>query len=453
MPIVLGVVAAARRRDRRAHDRSRARRLPHPGRHPPAGRAGAGAAAGGPRRRRRAPEDRAASSGGHDDVRARSPDLVDADRAAPTCSSSRGTTSCSSRRRRTYLGVMAATARAAVRRSRRGRRGRARAGLRRGGGGHGRRRAARRPRLRRPAGGADACYAAASGATLVVVDARAQPARRRSAPATSSPTAPREGGQRGARPGPARPARHGRTGCMPRPGALAPAASRPAGRVAPARPASSWPCWQLVIALALLALARARRLGRLVVEPLPVVVRAAESVEGRARLYRSGNARGRAADALRAGPRDRLAPRAGAAAGRDARRPARGGGRRTPARAAPRSRSALLYGPPPGRRRGARAARGRPRQPGTRGARPSDPDPHRRHSHGVPRAAGPRRAPREALVSLRAEVAKAVIGQDAAVTGLVIALLCRGPRAARGRAGRREDAARALAGRGAATST
>jgi MoxR-like ATPase len=34
--------------------------------------------------------------------------------------------------------------------------------------------------------------------------------------------------------------------------------------------------------------------------------------------------------------------------------------------------------------------------------------------------------PREALVALRAEVAKAVVGQDAAVTGLVVALLCRG---------------------------
>jgi MoxR-like ATPase len=34
--------------------------------------------------------------------------------------------------------------------------------------------------------------------------------------------------------------------------------------------------------------------------------------------------------------------------------------------------------------------------------------------------------PRQALVELRAEVAKAVVGQDAAVTGLVIALLCRG---------------------------
>jgi MoxR-like ATPase len=34
--------------------------------------------------------------------------------------------------------------------------------------------------------------------------------------------------------------------------------------------------------------------------------------------------------------------------------------------------------------------------------------------------------PRAALVALRAEVGKAVVGQDAAVTGLVIALLCRG---------------------------
>jgi MoxR-like ATPase len=34
--------------------------------------------------------------------------------------------------------------------------------------------------------------------------------------------------------------------------------------------------------------------------------------------------------------------------------------------------------------------------------------------------------PRSALIALRAEVAKAVVGQDAAVTGLVIALLCRG---------------------------
>jgi MoxR-like ATPase len=42
-----------------------------------------------------------------------------------------------------------------------------------------------------------------------------------------------------------------------------------------------------------------------------------------------------------------------------------------------------------------------------------------------PPAAQPDTA-RDALLSLRTEVAKAVVGQDAAVTGLVIALLCRG---------------------------
>ena len=34
--------------------------------------------------------------------------------------------------------------------------------------------------------------------------------------------------------------------------------------------------------------------------------------------------------------------------------------------------------------------------------------------------------PRAALLALRTEVAKAVVGQDAVVTGLVLALLCRG---------------------------
>ncbi|EUA78622.1 methanol dehydrogenase transcriptional regulatory MoxR2 domain protein [Mycobacterium xenopi 4042] len=33
---------------------------------------------------------------------------------------------------------------------------------------------------------------------------------------------------------------------------------------------------------------------------------------------------------------------------------------------------------------------------------------------------------RQALLALRAEIAKAVVGQDAVVSGLVIALLCRG---------------------------
>ena len=68
---------------------------------------------------------------------------------------------------------------------------------------------------------------------------------------------------------------------------------------------------QLLVAAAVLALWRARRLGRVVEEPLPVVVRAAEAVEGRSRLYRAAGARGSAADALRAATRERLARRAG----------------------------------------------------------------------------------------------------------------------------------------------
>jgi MoxR-like ATPase len=48
----------------------------------------------------------------------------------------------------------------------------------------------------------------------------------------------------------------------------------------------------------------------------------------------------------------------------------------------------------------------------------------------TPAKARPRRSravePRDALVALRAEVGKAVVGQDAVVTGLVVALLCRG---------------------------
>lgn len=63
---------------------------------------------------------------------------------------------------------------------------------------------------------------------------------------------------------------------------------------------------QAVIAVVLVALWRARRLGPVVVEPLPVVVRSAEAVEGRARLYRSRQAGDRAAMALRAGALERL---------------------------------------------------------------------------------------------------------------------------------------------------
>jgi hypothetical protein len=89
---------------------------------------------------------------------------------------------------------------------------------------------------------------------------------------------------------------------------------------------SVWPTWTgpalalLLAAAVLLALARGRRLGRLVREPLPVVVRAIETTESRGRLYRRANDRTRAAAVLRVGAADRLARRlaVGRGAGPDA---------------------------------------------------------------------------------------------------------------------------------------
>lgn len=68
---------------------------------------------------------------------------------------------------------------------------------------------------------------------------------------------------------------------------------------------------QLLLVGAVVVLWRARRLGPVVAEPLPVVVRAAETVEGRARLYRRVQARGPAAAALRGGVLARIVPRLG----------------------------------------------------------------------------------------------------------------------------------------------
>ncbi|MFF4655213.1 DUF4350 domain-containing protein [Streptomyces sp. NPDC001381] len=72
-----------------------------------------------------------------------------------------------------------------------------------------------------------------------------------------------------------------------------------------------WGTLQLFVAAALAALWRARRLGPLVPERLPVAIRASETVEGRARLYRKADARDRAAAALRSTTRTRLAPLVG----------------------------------------------------------------------------------------------------------------------------------------------
>lgn len=77
----------------------------------------------------------------------------------------------------------------------------------------------------------------------------------------------------------------------------------------------TWIAWQLAIVVLLVALWKGRRIGPLVAEELPVVVRASETVEGRGRLYRSRRARDRAADALRTATLQRLLPRLGLGAG------------------------------------------------------------------------------------------------------------------------------------------
>jgi len=103
--------------------------------------------------------------------------------------------------------------------------------------------------------------------------------------------------------------------------------------------------WMVAFTALVLALWRGRRLGPVVPEALPVIVHAAETTEGRARLYRRSHARDRAAWALRESALARLRAAHGigrlaepaavvsAVAGRTGRDPA--------------YVHALLYGPPP----------------------------------------------------------------------------------------------------------
>ncbi len=77
----------------------------------------------------------------------------------------------------------------------------------------------------------------------------------------------------------------------------------------------TWVVWQLAVVVLLVALWKGRRLGPLVAEELPVVVRASETVEGPGRLYRSRRARDRAADALRTATVHRMQIRLGLGAG------------------------------------------------------------------------------------------------------------------------------------------
>lgn len=108
-----------------------------------------------------------------------------------------------------------------------------------------------------------------------------------------------------------------------------------------------WGTLQLTVAAVLAALWRARRLGPLVPERLPVAIRASETVEGRARLYRKADARDRAATALRMSTRTRLAPLIGVppaqAHSPEALLPALA----TRLHAPGQDPHALLFGPPP----------------------------------------------------------------------------------------------------------
>ena len=182
--------------------------------------------------------------------------------------------------------------------------------------------------------------------------------------------------------------------------------------------AGARPCGCGAAAVLAMMLWRGRRLGPLVVEPLPVVVKAVESTQGRGRLYRRVRDRAHAAEILRAATRRRLAAR--------------------------------LRLPAPRRPRGARrapVARHTGRDPATcttcSSRRPVPDDAaltrladdlaalerevHHAMTQTRPDATVDRpTAAREALTAVRAEVAKAVVGQDAAVSGLLVALLTGG---------------------------
>ncbi len=127
-------------------------------------------------------------------------------------------------------------------------------------------------------------------------------ARRRLGPAQRPGDDRRE---RGARPQPARRHRDPRSGTSRR--------GRPVRGHRPDASTELQAPWTLplTVLLLLVALAAAvwrwRRFGPLVIENLPVVVRAGETMEGRARLYERGSARLHALDALRIGTVTRLA--------------------------------------------------------------------------------------------------------------------------------------------------
>jgi hypothetical protein len=106
-----------------------------------------------------------------------------------------------------------------------------------------------------------------------------------------------------------------------------------------------WIVLQLCLVVVLVAVWKGRRIGPLVAEQLPVVVRASETVEGRGRLYRSRRARDRAAEALRTATLQRMTPRLGL--GHDAEPPAVAQAVAERCGLNPQAVAHTLFGPPP----------------------------------------------------------------------------------------------------------
>jgi hypothetical protein len=106
-----------------------------------------------------------------------------------------------------------------------------------------------------------------------------------------------------------------------------------------------WILLQLCLVVLALAVWKGRRVGPLVAEQLPVVVRASETVEGRGRLYRSRRARDRAAEALRTAVLQRMLPRVGL--GHDAEPPAVVTAVAERCGSSPQAVGHILFGPAP----------------------------------------------------------------------------------------------------------
>jgi hypothetical protein len=136
----------------------------------------------------------------------------------------------------------------------------------------------------------------------------------------------------------------------PEPPLTQPLPARPGKPVRPGPALIPWQAWlvvtQLGIATVLVALWRARRLGPLIAERLPVVVRASETVEGHAALYQSRRARGRAAAALREDLLARMLPVLGLV--RDAPAEAVTGAVAARSRHSQQAIAEILYGQEPG---------------------------------------------------------------------------------------------------------